>query len=173
VERLICTNSVLAELDNQLAGIYQTALDNFPAADQAALRSSQQSWLKKRNTCDTSTNKQQCVQLAYEARITRLQIQSGSLTVPEPVQYSCSSGEYDYLTAILYNQTALPAVVLTGNTGKDDWQYTLVLAPSGSGAKYTGEGMVFWIKGSEARLQRKESAPLQCREIPTTHQGGV
>ncbi len=173
VEQLVCSNSALAVLDNQLAGVYLTALENFPATEHSALQNSQQSWLKTRNRCETSADKHQCIQLAYESRITLLQIQGGLLTVPEPVQYTCSSGKHDYLTAIFYNQTALPAVVLTGNTGKDSWQYTLVLTPSGSGAKFAGPDMVFWTKGSEAMIEQGESAPLQCKKMPTTHQGGV
>ena len=173
VEQLVCSTNSLAELDNQMARIYQTALENFPEADRPALHKSQQGWLRKRNTCETSADAVQCVQLAYASRITLLQIQGGLLTVPEPVQYICNSGQYDYLTAIFYTQTALPAVVLTGNTGKENWQYTLMLSPSGSGARYTSPDMEFWTKASEATIQRGDGASLQCKEMPAAHQGGV
>ena len=154
VEQLVCSNNTLAELDNQLAGVYQTALENFPAAELSRLQDEQRDWLKERNGCGTSEDAVRCVRHAYESRITLLQIQGGLLTVPEPVQYSCSSGKYDYLTAIFYNQTALPAVVLTGNTDRDNWQYILMLSPSGSGAKYTGPGMLFWSKGDECIIEQ-------------------
>jgi len=66
-------------------------------------------------------------------------------------------------------------VVLTGNTGRDDWQYTLILSPSGSGAKYTGPDILFWTKSREAMLQRGDTEALQCKELKTvgTHLGGV
>jgi uncharacterized protein len=161
-EKLICTDNKLAELDNQLRGVYQTALGNFPERERKNLKAMQRGWIKGRDDCWKADNLRSCVQYAYESRIVELQIQGGQLTVPEPVNYRCESGEYDYLTAIFFTDTLIPVVVLTGNTGRDSWQATLILSPSGSGAKYTGQDMLFWSKDKEAMVQWGEDDLLKC-----------
>ena len=164
VEKLVCRDSSLAELDNLLASAYATARENFPDQDRKSLQKSRQRWLKQRNSCATAEDMARCTRQAYEQRITDLQIQSGTLTVPEPVLYRCNSGKYDNLTAVFYNQTPLPAVVLTGNTGKDFWQEILFLAPSGSGARYQSEDLLFWSKGDEAIFERRGKS-VTCSEL--------
>lgn len=164
VEKLICTDNELAELDNQLAGVYQTALNNFPPDERETLKSKQRSWVTTRNACQTGNDLHSCVRFAYESRITELQIQGGMLSVPEPVTYKCDSGKYDYLQVVFYTQTVLPAVVLTGNTDRDNWQETAFSVPSGSGAKYQGAGILFWSKGKEALLER-QNRTITCVEM--------
>jgi uncharacterized protein len=154
-EELICRDNELAALDNLLAGAYQTALHNFPDAEMKTLKATQRGWIKGRNDCWKTEDLYRCIKHAYETRITELQIQGGLITVPEPVKYKCNSGDYDYLTAIFYTQTTMPAVVLTGNTDKDFWQKIAFLVPAGSGAKYQGNDVLFWTKGAEALIERR------------------
>ena len=155
VEELICRDNKLAALDNLLAGVYQAALHNFPDHELKTLKAIQRGWIKGRNDCWKAEDLYSCVKHAYETRITELQIQGGLITVPEPVKYQCDSGDHDYLTAVFYTQTAMPAVVLTGNTDGDFWQETAFPVPAGSGAKYRGNNLLFWAKGSEALIERR------------------
>ncbi len=163
-EELICKDNELAALDNQLAGVYHAALENFPAGERKNLKSMQRGWIKGRNDCWKADNLRNCVKSAYEFRITELQIKGGLVVVPEPVQYQCDGGEHDYLTAIFYLETALPAVVLTGNSGTDFWQETAFIIPSGSGEKYQGRNLLFWSKGQEAMLEWNGD-DLKCKEM--------
>jgi uncharacterized protein len=164
VEQLICSDNELAELDNLLAGAYRTALHNFPDEQKKNVKVIQLDWINTRNNCRKEKDMHDCVRHAYETRIAELQIQGGNIVVPEPVKYKCNSGTYDNLTAYFYTKTILPAVVLSGNTGKDFWQETVYIIPSGSGAKYRGNGVMFWSKGTEAMVERKNNT-INCIEL--------
>lgn len=64
VEKMICADSTLSNLDSMLSSVYGKAL--FRAADPSALKATQRSWLKStRNVCQTV----QCVELAYKRRL--------------------------------------------------------------------------------------------------------
>lgn len=157
IEQLICKDDELAALDKQLAEAYRTAYRNFPADGRDTLKASQRGWVKGRNDCWKADDPRGCVKFEYETRISELQIQGGNLVVPAPVQYQCDGGEYDYLTAIFYQKTAIPSVVLT----RGDDQVIAFLAPSGSGAKYEGRNVSFWEHHGEAAGNWK-GKPFNC-----------
>jgi uncharacterized protein len=165
-EELICRDNELAALDNQLAVVYHAALKNFLADERKNLKAMQRGWIKGRNDCWKADELRSCVKFAYESRITELQIQGSLITVPEPTKYQCDDGEHDYLTAIFYQETAMPAVVLTRVNDRDS---SLVIAwptPSGSGAKYQGRNVNFWNKGNEAMVEWNNDK-LKCRAMST------
>lgn len=140
VEELVYRDDELAGLDRQMAEVYRTAYQNLPAEERGTLKAFQHGWIKGRNDCWKADDPRGCVTFEYESRISELQIQGGSLVVPESVQYQCDGGEYDYLTAVFYQKTAIPSVVLT----RGDDQVIAFLARSGSGAKYEGGNVSFW-----------------------------
>jgi len=108
-EELICRDNELAELDNQLAGVYHAAVENIPADELKTMRAMQRGWIKGRNDCWKADDLRDCVKLEYETRITELQIRGGLVTVPEPVEFQCDGGKNDYLTAVFYQSTVQPA----------------------------------------------------------------
>ena len=165
-EELICRDNELTSLDNQLAEVYHAALRNIPADEHKNLKAIQRGWIKGRNDCWKADDLRSCVKLAYESRITELQIQGGLVTVPEPVKYQCDGGEYDYLTAVFYQETAMSAVVLTRVNDRESGQVIAWPTPSGSGAKYQGRNVLFWTKGNEAMVEWLGDK-LKCREIST------
>ncbi len=164
-EDLICKDDEISALDNQLAGVYAASLENIPADERKNLKAMQRGWIKGRNDCWKSRDLRDCVKFAYESRITELQIQGGLVSVPEPVQYQCNSGDYDYLTAIFYRSTVLSVVALTRINDRETWQVIAYHSRSGSGAKYEGQNVLFWSKGNEAMLEWN-GEQLKCREIP-------
>lgn len=110
----------------------------------------QRGWVKGRNECWKADDVHRCVETEYKHRIAELQISYGGLVVPEPVNYAC--GDFD-LTAVFYQETDPPAVVLTPigqHEGSD--QIVAYLTPSGSGAKYHGPNVSFWEHHGEAML---------------------
>ncbi|OEU49286.1 MAG: hypothetical protein BA862_08545 [Desulfobulbaceae bacterium S3730MH12] len=165
-EELICNDDELAALDNQLAGVYQAAQHNFPEEERKNLKTIQQGWIKGRNDCWKSDDLRNCIKAAYESRTTELQIQAGLITRPEPVQYRCDGGEYDFLTAIFYHETVLPVVVLTRINGQDTRQVIAYHTRSGRGAKYSGQNVLFWSKNNEAMVEWNDDK-LKCKEIST------
>lgn len=66
VEKMICADAELSELDEDMAAVYRTALQNEEEAD--SIRNEQKQWLKKRNGCTDAA----CVKQAYESRIDAL-----------------------------------------------------------------------------------------------------
>ncbi len=165
-ENLVCEDDELAALDNQLAGVYHTAYQNFPADERKKQKAMQRGWIKGRNECWKSSDLRNCVKYAYQSRITELQIQGGLVTVPEAVNFQCDGGEYDYLTAIFYQETVLPVVVLTRTNDEESWQSMAYQVPSGSGARYEGQNVLFWNKGREAMVEWNNDK-LKCKEMST------
>jgi uncharacterized protein len=67
VEKAICQNPTLSALDDELATVFQQALDNSKNPD--SLKKQEVTWLKtKRDTCQTTA----CVEKAYKNRIAAL-----------------------------------------------------------------------------------------------------
>ncbi|MDO5693914.1 MAG: lysozyme inhibitor LprI family protein [Pseudomonadota bacterium] len=72
VEKLICRNAELSELDKTLSELFLSELERPGGA--AALQSAQKKWLTKRNACTGAA----CIQREYERRIAQLACDSDS-----------------------------------------------------------------------------------------------
>lgn len=72
VERLICANTTLSKLDEELAAAYKTALQDKKQSD--FIRQTQKQWMKERNGCSDAV----CVKRAYEDRLKVLAISDRS-----------------------------------------------------------------------------------------------
>lgn len=90
--------------------------------------------------CAEDDNIKDCVALSDQARIVELQIISGQLAAPNTISLECGSSEQTPFLAAFYNDTSPPAAVLT--RGQD--QVVAFVARSGSGARYTADGVEFW-----------------------------
>ena len=154
MEDLICADDGLATLDQLMAEAYTVARKNYPTSETKTLKAEQRDWIEDRNDCWNTDDKHACATYAYRSRITELELTSGTLVVPEPVYYRCDGGPYDYLTAIFYRNTAMPAVVLTLSWVEGhDGQIIAFLQPDGSGARYSDGNSAFWEHHSEATLE--------------------
>ncbi len=72
VEKMICADSELSKLDEDLSAAYSKVLKE--SSDASTLKQQQRDWLKERNGCEDSA----CVKHAYEARVSLL---TGTQTV--------------------------------------------------------------------------------------------
>lgn len=69
VEKLICADVELSQVDEELAAAYKIVLQELQDAQQTdAIRQTQKQWLQKRNDCSDAA----CVKRAYEARLQKL-----------------------------------------------------------------------------------------------------
>jgi uncharacterized protein YecT (DUF1311 family) len=69
VERMICNDPRLAELDSELAEAYKIALRDSPwASANRRIRADQQKWIARRDRCDTD----RCVRKLYQMRLGQL-----------------------------------------------------------------------------------------------------
>ncbi len=67
-ERIVCADTALSDLDEQLASIYRQAL-GLAQAGASEPKSSQRTWLKRRNACADSS----CIATACRERIAELE----------------------------------------------------------------------------------------------------
>ena len=65
VEKMICADTALSKLDEEMSGVYKAASQRCENEDKAQLKSAQLHWLKERNTCRDAD----CVKRAYEVRL--------------------------------------------------------------------------------------------------------
>ncbi|MCL2589744.1 MAG: hypothetical protein FWD67_02400 [Betaproteobacteria bacterium] len=80
VEKTICADEYLSQLDVILAGFYQEIVYDYE--DKERLAPEQRAWLKRRNTCKDAD----CIQAAYETRIKELCAKRESLCSEEDEQ---------------------------------------------------------------------------------------
>jgi uncharacterized protein len=72
VEKLICSDAGLAELDRSLADLYHRVLENTPKGEQKLLKAEQRGWVKGRDDCWKADDLRDCVAGEYRARIDEL-----------------------------------------------------------------------------------------------------
>jgi len=72
VEKLICNDAELANLDNSLSSLYHTLMKNTSAAEQELLKTEQRGWVKGRDDCWKSDDMRGCVVNEYHNRINQL-----------------------------------------------------------------------------------------------------
>jgi len=77
----------------------------------------------------------------------------------KPVAYRCDDGSE--LSASFTKTIPMRADVKRGD---DSW--SLTLAPSGSGAKYSDGQTTFWTKGAEAVLETSGERTINCQSTP-------
>jgi uncharacterized protein len=64
VEKLICEDDELANLDVSLSRLYNTLMKNTPANKKQPLRTEQSGWVKGRNDCWKASDQRACVKRA-------------------------------------------------------------------------------------------------------------
>lgn len=163
-ETLICKDAGLAALDNELSALYPKAIAGFSPEQQKSERAIQRGWIKGRNDCWKAGDLRQCVEDSYQLRITELQIKGGQLRVPTPVDYQC--GKSVTLSTYFYNEAKRPAAMINLSEGNNQQQVLAYETPTASGARYEGQNLTLWTKGSDAMLERYGQPTLNCSEIP-------
>lgn len=80
IEKLICHDTELTELDRRLAATFARVLHNTPAAERKRLQALQRGWIKGRDDCwkASGVSQRTCVKQVYEARIEKLSSRSAS-----------------------------------------------------------------------------------------------
>lgn len=144
-EKLVCEDAELARLDLKLDNLFSNLIGQVDDQHAKHLRAFQRGWIKGRDDCWKSDPMRACVLDEYERRITELEIQSGAVMVPAPVDYQCGLAR---LSVYFYNNTTRDAAVLN----LADGQVLAFRARSASGSRYLGRNLEFWIKGDEASL---------------------
>jgi uncharacterized protein len=160
VDRTICRDPALSELDDAVASLFESAADALTGARRQALQTDHGNWLKGREKCG-QLSPAQCLYERYTKRLFVLEVQYGQGGSTAPLTYLCDQLEDEL--SVSFFKTEPPAVSLTfGNPGKDP--VIAVLQPSDKGEKYvTSERQVFWAIGDNASLVLRSGKTTSCR----------
>ena len=139
VEQRVCKDEKLAALDRGMADAYAAALAKATRADASALEAAQRAFIKSRNDCWKSTDVQECVENGYMHRTAELQARYGLLKAVGSGRYQCPGPPAQDVTAEFF-ATNPPAAIIQ----YDGETQLMFVAPSGSGARYTGGKRQFW-----------------------------
>ncbi|OWY38012.1 hypothetical protein CEK28_13850 [Xenophilus sp. AP218F] len=161
VESMVCQDDGLTRLDNRLEKVYALAQGQAEMSHSGALNkltTEQKRWVKSLKECLKNEDPHMCLGDAYILRISQLQASWSLAPSLTPLRYLCKGGQT--ILATFYRTHPPTAKLERGNS--------LVIVHqglSGSGARYLGQNVEFWIKGREASVNwRGES--LECTSQP-------
>lgn len=170
VEKLVCADKELAQLDHKLAAVYASALKQTKGQKQSLLVASQRGFLKGRNDCWKAQDVRDCAAFAYRDRIVELQATYGLVPARGPFTYSCDDQPATRATAT-YFETDPPSarIDLSRPFAAIDQSGKGLIAKierSASGSKYVGQNFTFWLKGDQALLDRYGEPSANCTQKP-------
>ncbi|KJH66173.1 hypothetical protein B0T37_19170 [Chromobacterium violaceum] len=164
VESMVCQDDGLTRLDNRLEKVYSQALsqaEQSRSGAQAKLIAEQKRWVKSLKDCLKDEDPHMCLGDTYILRVTQLQATWNLAQSLTPLRYLCRGPAGATILATFYRTHPATAKLERGNA--------LVIVHqglSGSGARYQGQGVEFWIKGRDASVNwRGES--LECTSQPS------
>jgi uncharacterized protein len=154
VERRICADPKLAALDRQMADVYAAATARATEADAQSLAAMQRGWIKGRNDCWKNADVPACVATSYRQRIAELQARYRLLAPVGSGRYLCPGTPPREATAEFFETD--PPTALVDFAGATQLMF---VAPSGSGARYTGGNRQFWEHQGVAMIRWSAAAP--------------
>lgn len=172
VEKLICRDPQLAQMDLELTRLYRLALtDERSVPPPNKIMIDQQFWIDGRNQCGSTAEPKACTIRSYAERA--YQLRQGSAIVrtrdPDrltegPLTFRCTGFNAPIVATFFITQ---PGVVYLkwANTS-----VTLNQVQSDSGTHYSGKDYQgtysFWQDGNEALFQKPGSAEMRCTAEP-------
>lgn len=167
IEILICADADLAKLDWRLAAVYNEATTPLEGKKLAELKAEQNGWATERNQCAKAENKRQCTLDAYTARLATLQARFGLVEGMQPIVYACDDKPESRIVVTYFKTDPPSATLLRSAGGTAGETVTVLLGPSGSGARYVGpSGLLFWEKGGEAMVEWPQGTEFHCKAQP-------
>jgi uncharacterized protein len=174
VEKLICRDSQLAQMDIELTRLYRLALTDqrsVPGPDKVLI--DQQFWIDSRNQCASTPEPKACTIRSYAERAHQLRQGSAIVRTKDPdrltegpLAFRCTG--FNALIAATFFNTQPGVVYLKwANTS-----ITLSQVPSDSGTQYTGKDSQgnyrFWQDGNGVIFQKPGSAAMSCTAEPVS-----
>lgn len=160
IEALICADASLSALDRTLSGTYSAALKKAANEHPPTLKAEQTGWIKGRNECWKSDDKNACVQDEYVRRIAELNARYRLVAARGPVFLACDGNAANEVVVTFF-ETDPPTMIAEYG----DSTSLMFLAQSGSGAKYQGRNESYWEHQGEASVTWGFNAPeMRCKE---------
>ncbi len=164
VEMLLCRDSDLAKLDQEMADVYWTgmgvAATSGPNAKQAMAtnKAMQRGWIKGRNDCWKAADVNICVTDSYYRRLAELEARWNLVDLAGTDTYTCDGGHI--VSVARYKTTYWGAADVRTDAGSEIYVQTR----TASGVKYQGPfGRFVWNKGKSAQMKlTPNGAGLSC-----------
>ena len=174
VEKLVCQDARLAQMDLELSRLYQLALTDqrsVPPPDKVEI--DQRFWIATRNQCGTQADIKTCTIRSYAERAHQLRQGSAiartkdpSRQTEGPLAFRCA-GLNALVAATFF--TVEPGVVFLAWANNS---VALTQAPGNPGGQYTGKDVRgsyrFWQNGSDVLFQVPGSGQMSCAAEPTS-----
>jgi uncharacterized protein len=110
IEALICEDQELSALDRTLSGVYTAASERTVDEHPPRLQAEQRGWIKGRNECWKSDDRDECVRQAYLLRIAELQARYRLVPGHGPVRFTCEGDPVAEVIATFF-QTDPPTLI--------------------------------------------------------------
>jgi uncharacterized protein len=154
----ICGDDSLATLDRQLEAAYAAARAKAPAVrTPETLEAEQRGFVQMRDACGRQRDVRACLQVVYTARVSEVQAIHGLVPVTGRARFACEGEGPQAIEAVFFASQAPSALLRAGAR-----EVLVLQGPAASGARYEGDGVVFWNKGEEAQVTWEE-IELRCR----------
>ncbi|MEP6941686.1 MAG: MliC family protein [Betaproteobacteria bacterium] len=170
LERLMCKSATLTALDREMNRVLGLAARGAGTAAASALAKDQAAWRSQRAGCATNKTQDACLRELYVSRIAAIRADSraarsadGDGTSLGPFVFRCE-GVPDLLAINYVNVAPDFAWVITGGKG-----YLMQQQRSGRGARYEGNGTLFWEAQGEARWRPTTASPETLCTRATSH----
>ncbi|WP_078085920.1 MliC family protein [Microbulbifer mangrovi] len=156
IEELICADSGLAQLDQQMAEVFAAAAKTDKAQQDRYFKARQRGWIKGRNDCWKAQDRRACTENSYKRQIASLQARYALVPGRGPVTYICDGSE---VTATYY-PTEPPSAVAE-HKGEESLMF---IEPTASGTRYRGRNEIIWEHQGEAKITwGVDGIEMQCK----------
>jgi uncharacterized protein len=172
VEKLICRDPQLAQMDIELTRLYRLALTDehsVPRPDKIMI--DQQFWIDARNQCASTPVPKTCTVRSYAERAH--QLRQGSAIVRTKDPYRLTEGPLAFRCTGLNPLVAATFFTTQPGVVYLKWANTSIVLnqePSDSGTRYTGKdsqgNYSFWQDGDVVLFQKPGSGSMSCKAEP-------
>ena len=132
-EELVCQSPELTDLDLKLADAYKAASQKAVNQHPNLLKAEQRGWIKGRDECWKSEDRNACVADSYRQRTAELQARYQLIAGKGPVHYACDGSPAKEVIATFYPTEPKTVLVEFGDSSS-----LMFLQPSGNGSQYLG-----------------------------------
>lgn len=166
IEELVCQSPELSDLDLKLADAYKAGSQKAVSQQPNLLKAEQRGWIKGRNDCWKSEDRNACVADSYRMRTAELQARYQLIAGKGPVHYACDGNPAKEVIATFYPSDPKSVLVEFG-----DSRSLMFLQPSGSGSQYLGRNETLTEEQDVTTLVWGYEAPeMKCKALDQPHQ---
>lgn len=166
IEELVCQSPELTDLDLKLADAYKAASQKAVNQQPNLLKAEQRGWIKGRNDCWKSDNRNACVADSYRQRTAELQARYQLIAGKAPVHYACDGNPAKEVIATFYPTEPKSVLVEFGDSSS-----LMFLQPSGNGSQYLGRNETLTEEQDVTTVVWGYEAPeMKCKALDKPHQ---